>query len=230
MTAVWDDPALAEAMRGQDDALQERLRAGHRLIGWKLGLGAPATMEQVGIDAPLVGYLTSATLLESGAEVAIGGWTKPVVEPEVAITMAADLGPGADDGQARAAIGGLAPAIELADVDTPLSRLDAVIRDDIFHRHVILGEPRQADASGLHVRVANRGAEVGATEDPEASTGRLLGLVVHVADWLHQLGRRLEAGQVVIAGSVIPMLPVRPGDAIDYRCEPLGRLSVSLVA
>ena len=230
MTAVWDDPGLAGAMREQHEGLEERLRAGHRLLGWKLGLGASATMRQVGISAPLVGYLTSATVLESGAEVAVGGWTKPVVEPEVAITMATDLGPGADEAQVRAAVGDLAPAIELADVDTPLDRLDAVIRDDIFHRHVILGEPRRAEVSELRIRVHNRGAEVGATDDPEGATGRLVALVAHVADWLHQVGRRLEAGQVVIAGSVIPMLAVRPGDVIDYSCEPLGRLSVSITA
>ena len=227
MTAVWDDPALAQAMREQQQRLTDRLQSGARLLGWKVGLGAPTTMRQVGISAPLVGYLTSATLLESGADVAVDGWTKPAVEPEVAVTMGADLGPGASRSEVRAAISGLAPAIELVDIDLPLDDLPAIIRDDIFHRHVILGEPRPAEVGDLRVHVRNRGVAIGATDDPEAGTGALVGLVGHVAEWLHQVGRRLEAGQVIIAGSVIPIIAVQPGDAIDYRCEPLGWLSVS---
>lgn len=233
MTAFEQDAELRAAVADQLTSLDGRLAAGAHLVGWKLGLGAPTTMRQVGIDAPLVGYLTSTTVLASGAEVSLAGWARPVLEPEVAVTLAADLPAGAGPEAARAAIGGLAPAIELADVDVPLSELAAVLRGDIFHRHVILGRPRPAasvDVADVRVRVRNHGREVAATDDAEAATGRLVDLLAHVADWLAGTGRRLEAGQVVIAGSTVPLVAVAPGDAITYRCEPLGELAVSFTA
>jgi 2-keto-4-pentenoate hydratase len=32
---------------------QERLDAGHKPIGWKVGFGAPAALERLRLDAPL---------------------------------------------------------------------------------------------------------------------------------------------------------------------------------
>ena len=50
-----------------------RIAAGERPLGWKVGLGAPASMQKVGITAPIVGYLMQRSLLLSGSTVSLAG-------------------------------------------------------------------------------------------------------------------------------------------------------------
>lgn len=234
MAAVWDDPAIAAGIATQRRALRERLDAGEEVVGWKIGFNSQPAMERLGIAAPLVGFFTSGNMLASGTSLSLDGWTQAAVEPELAIHLARDLGVGSDRDETAAAIGAIGPAIELADLDTPVEDLEAVVGGDIFQRHVILGDadPARAggDVDGIRVRVLNHGQEIGATDDPTAFTGELLGLVSHVADWLAAAGDRLRAGQVVIAGSVIPIVWAQPGDRIEYVCEPLGTLEVEFAS
>ena len=231
MAPVWDHPAVAVGIQRQEELLQSRLAAGDTLRGWKLGLGSPAAMASLGTSAPLVGFLTTQAVIPAGSCVPLDGWVKPAVEPEIAIHMKTDLAPGSSIEQAREAVAGLSPALEIVDLDVPLHDLAAVLAGDIFQRHVIVGEPdfdrAGADPTGVEVVVTKNGEQVGSTTNPEANTGRLLDLVVHVATWIGRLGHRLEASQLIIAGSVTPIIMAAPGDRVDYVCDPLGKLSVS---
>ena len=231
MGLMWDDPAVVVGMARLEELLQSRLAAGDTMLGWKLGLGSPTAMATLGIGAPLVGFLTTQAVLPTDSRVPLNGWVKPAVEPEIAIHMKTDLGPRPSVDQARDAIAGLSPALEIVDLDQPLNDVAAALAGDIFQRHVIVGEPdfgrAGADLTGIDISVSNRGGRIGSTTDPEAKTGRLLDLVVHVATWAGRMGRRLEAGQIIIAGSVIPIIMAQAGDVVDYACNPMGRLSVS---
>jgi 2-keto-4-pentenoate hydratase len=85
MNKSIDDPRILHGMERQLRLRQDRLNAGERSIGWKVGFGAPAALERLQIDAPLIGFLTDKTLLSSGSMVSIADWTKPAMEPEIAI-------------------------------------------------------------------------------------------------------------------------------------------------
>src|SRR5262245_5077008 len=54
MTVGLDDPRIREGMRRQFALFEERERAGARRIGWKVGFGAPAAKEKLGITMPLI--------------------------------------------------------------------------------------------------------------------------------------------------------------------------------
>ncbi len=62
----------------------EMLASGRRHLGWKVGFGSAAAMQRLGLAAPLVGFLTDGSRLESGAACRIAGWTRAVLEPEIA--------------------------------------------------------------------------------------------------------------------------------------------------
>src|SRR5215210_3737950 len=100
---AWDDPRIARGMQAQLAHRRARLDAGDKPLGWKVGFGAPAVMEKLGISAPLVGYLLESGLVTSGASVSFKGWSKPVIEPEIALYIGEDL-PGGTSAQACAAI------------------------------------------------------------------------------------------------------------------------------
>ena len=234
MGIAWYDPRIARGMAIQLTSWHERLKAGEKALGWKVGFGAAAAMERLAIEAPLVGFLTDRSLIRSGDSVPLAGWTRPVAEPEIAIYMGKDLAAGADHGKARAAIGALGPAIELADLDHPPDDVTAILARNIYQRHVILG-PRDASRAGcvldgLRASVIRNGDEVAGTTDPQALTGNYLDIVCHVASLLAAFGERLRAGQVIITGSVVPPLWAAAGEEIAFSLEPVGSVSVRFPA
>jgi len=231
MNTVRLDPRIGRGMRAQLALRAERIAAGEKPLGWKVGFGAPAAMKKLQIEAPLVGFLMERALLRSGASILVDQWIKPAAEAEIAVHMGHALAGGADRLAAAAAIAGLAPAIEIADVEFPPDDVERILAADIYQRHVILG-PRDASRAGcrlegLDCRVLRNGAESARTADPQALTGDYIDIVRHVADVLHACGQRLEAGEVIITGSITPPLWVEAGDEIHFELEPIGKLSVS---
>jgi 2-keto-4-pentenoate hydratase len=229
----WDDARIARGMEKQLAARRERIAKGERPLGWKVGLGAPALMQKLGIAAPVVGYLMQRALLLSGSTVSFAGWVKPVAECEIAVRMSRDLGGGASAESAAAAVKEIFPAIELADFEpapTP-DNLDAVIGADIYQRHVLLAGVTRPGAGldGLTSRLIRRGTEAAATTDPEALTGKLPDIVAHVANTLAAYGEKLAAGDVIITGSITPPIVLEKDEsALTHILEPIGELSVEL--
>lgn len=230
---IWDNPLIKKGLTEQLAIRRARIAAGEKPLGWKVGFGAPASMQKLGLTAPLVGYMMQDALLPSGSTVSLKGWLRPVAEPEIAVRMAGDLGPDAPPDEVMAAINTIEPAIELADVDPPAApdNLDLVLKGNIFHRRVIVGERRQAGGSvrGLTSRLIRRGAEASRTGDPEALTGKLIDIVAHIATTLATFGEKLKAGDVIIAGSITPPLMLEADEtAVAHALDPIGEVSVTL--
>jgi 2-keto-4-pentenoate hydratase len=228
---AWDDPRIARGMEKQLATRRARIAAGEKPIGWKVGLGAPPAMERLRIKAPLIGFMMEKSLLENGATVSLVGWTKPVAEPEVAVHMGKDLPGGADRATAIAAIAGIGPAIELADLNPPPDDVEVTLAGNIFHRHVILGKSDTARAgaklAGVSGHVFRRGALAARQDNVEQLIGEMIGIVVHVAGTLDAYGETLRAGDVIITGSIVPPLFIEPDETeFSYALEPVGGLSV----
>jgi 2-keto-4-pentenoate hydratase len=184
-------------------------------VGWKVGFNLPAVWAALGIDAPVAGYLTSATVVEPGATVAVGGWVQATLEPEIAITVGAG-----------GSVAALAPAIELVDVDLPFEDVEAILARNIFHRAVAFGPETGPGVDGFACRVTRNGEEVRAadkTEDPAET-------VTRVSAFLAAHGAELRQGDRIIAGTLTPPLPVGPGDEVEVDLGALGRVSLRLSA
>ena len=228
---VWDAPLIKQGMTAQLAKRRARIAAGEKPLGWKVGLGAPATMERLKLAAPIVGFLMQRALLLSGSTASLAGYTKPVAEPEICVRMARDLPSGASAAEAADAVKEIFPAIELADLDPvpAIDNLDAVLEGDIFQRHVVLcGNTRAgSNTSGLTSRVFRRGKETNVTTDPEAFTGKLPDIVAHVASTLAAFGEKLAAGDVIITGSITPPLTIEPDETeLVHALEPIGEVSI----
>ena len=229
---AWDHPLIQKGMPLQLAKRSARIAAGERPLGWKVGLGAPARMQKVGITAPIVGFLMQRALLLSGSTISLEDYVKPVAEPEICVRMMSDLRGGATADTALAAIKEIFPAIEIADLDpvpTP-DNLDVVLEGDVYQRHVILcGNTRfGGSTAGLTSRVIRKGAQFANTTDPEALTGKLPEIVAHVANTLSAFGETLKAGDVIITGSITPPIMLEPDDTdITHALDPIGEVSVS---
>jgi 2-keto-4-pentenoate hydratase len=111
----------------------------------EVGFGSPAAFELLGIDRPLVGFLTDRGLVDDGATVPVGDWTQPMLEPEIAVHLARDVPGDATLDDVRAAIRGLSAAIELADVDSPPTDPEPIIAANIFHGTSCSGPSTRAE-------------------------------------------------------------------------------------
>jgi 2-keto-4-pentenoate hydratase len=224
------DERVAAGMRRQLASRAERLRAGERPLGWKVGFGSAAALARLGLDRALVGFLLRSNLLPDGAEASISGWAAPALEPEIAVHLARDVPPDASREAVRRAVGGLSAAIELADVDPPPTDVQEILAGNIFHRHVLLGPVREGwtTPEGVRARVLVNGDQVAATDDVTALTGETVDVVRLTAQLLEACGERLRAGEVVITGSVVPPLAVVAGQTVTVDLGTLGGRTVSL--
>jgi 2-keto-4-pentenoate hydratase len=222
---VSSDPRVAAGLRAALARREAELSAGARPLGWKIGINVPEVQRRLGLEAPVIGYLTTATELASSAERSLAGMTRPAVEPEVAVHLGGPVAADADPAAVRQAIAGLGAAIELVDVDLPFEDVETIVAGNVFHRGVIFGPPDTARAGGsldgLKVRVTRNSAEAG--DDP-------VEVVRHVAGLLAPLGVSLEPGDRIIAGSLATPLPVEPGDSIEVEIDPLGSVRLALTA
>jgi 2-keto-4-pentenoate hydratase len=225
MARLHEDPRVKRGMERQLALRRRMLDDGARAVGWKLGLGTTAAMEKLGTEAPLVGFLTGRAVLEPGATCAVGGWGKPMAEPEVAIHIGADVPADADRAAATAAIGRLGAAIELVDLDDSTD-VEEILAGDIFQRRVVLGPAEASATDGLRAEIRLGAGDAKTVDDPYALTGDPAKVVAHVAAHLAAFGETLRAGEVVIAGSIVPALAVAPGDRLRYRLDPLPELTV----
>ncbi|MGN6570477.1 MAG: hypothetical protein ACTHLO_03575 [Pseudolabrys sp.] len=228
----WDHPLIKKGMTAQLAARRARIAAGEKPLGWKVGLGAPASMEKLKIAAPVVGFLMQKAQLPSGASVSLKSYMRPVAEPEIAVRMARDLPGGATAAAALAAIENIRPAIELADLDPVPApdNLDVVVAGDIYQRHVILCDRSRSGASlaGIVSRTSRRGAEINRTGDPEALTGKMGDIVAHVANTLAAFGETLSAGDYIITGSITPpQMLDRDEPSFVHAVDPIGEVRVT---
>lgn len=207
-------PELVEATRRQLAHWRASLRSGAQRVGWKIGFNAPPVQEALGLPHSVVGHITTATLVGADGAHSLAGAQNPLAEPEVAILV----GP-------NHSIAGLSAALEVIDMDAipgEPSEVPGVIEHNIFHRAVAIGPAREQVTAG-DATFSIDGA-VAATAD--ASAVDLQGTVELVARVLEEAGERLEAGDRIIAGTLTPPQPVKPGGAASLDLGALGSADI----
>ena len=204
------DPRIVAALRGQLGRRRRLLQAGHERIGWKVALGIEEVERLVG-PQPVIGYLTSATLLAWGARHSATGAEELCVDAELAVRIGRD-----------GAISGFAAALELVDLRQGRGSVESVLRANVLHRAFLLGAARAepAHAARIHVGDVLR-AEGKIDFDVEER-------VASTASWLAALGEELRAGDWIITGSIV-QVPVAPGDEVAVELGELDRLEASIV-
>jgi 2-oxo-hept-3-ene-1,7-dioate hydratase len=215
-----DSDRVARGLEAQFATLAVRRAAGAELIGWKLGLNVPAVQEHLGITRPVLGHLTTASMIESGSTHSLAGGARVGIEPEVAVRLGKD-----------AVIESLGPAIEVVDLDPALDGLQSILAGNVFHRGVVLGPPVEgfgpAELDALTATVKKNGSEVERARF--ADTGEVpADVVALIAERLALVGEELREGQVIIAGSLTPIVFVARGDSIEVDLGPLGSLALGL--
>jgi 2-keto-4-pentenoate hydratase len=210
------DERIRQGLRGQLRELERRTAAGERRTGWKIALNDPRVQQALGIQAPVIGFLSSAGAVPSGEAHPLDGATRPAIEPEIAV----HIGEGAT-------IAALGAALEVIDVDLPFDDLALILERNVFHRGYALGAPvaSHPGLDGLTASFRRDGTGVHRI-DVAAAALDPSDVVALVQAYLSPLGESLRAGDVIIAGSLVTALPVAAGER--YKLEVDGMEPVSL--
>ncbi len=209
------DVELDEAYQRQLAHWRAALDSGAHRIGWKVGLNPPQVQEALELSGPVVGHLTSGSLLGADGSHSLTGAQVPKAEPEIAVEIGPDR-----------TIAGLGPAIELVDIATPPSGpgdVPEVVATNIFHRAVAIGSSKSGAPAAWTFSVDGEVVREG-----DASDYPIADMVHAVADTLEAAGERLEAGDRIIAGALAPPPDVEPGQRLTLDLGPLGAIEVQL--
>ena len=219
------------------DRLQ-RLNEAHGfgpLAGWKVALTTPVMQQLAGIDHPCAGGIHGAFVYRSPTSLRTDDYVRIGIEGEIAVRLAADLAGGGHSRESvAAAVGTLAPSIEIVDDRAcDYDALDglALVADNSFNFGVVLGPETpyrpDLDPRALTGRLGINGEVVGEGTG-DAVMGHPFEALAWLANALDLRGRNLRAGDIVMTGSIVATKWPGAGDEIVFDLDALGEARLSL--
>lgn len=213
--------------------MARRTAAGERIVGKKIGVTSKAVQDMLGVHQPDFGFLTDAMQVDDGGTIVIGErMIQPRAEAEIALVLGSSLkGPGVTEADVLAATASVAACFEI--VDSRIDRWDIRIIDTVADNAscglFVLGaervSPSDLDLAALEVRVRKNGAPL-SRGFGSAVQGSPLAAVAWLANTLGRYGVTLDAGDVILSGSLVPLENARPGDLFELDLDRLGGASV----
>jgi 2-keto-4-pentenoate hydratase len=231
LTSTYEDMTLDDAYAIQRLQIEEFTGSGRTIMGHKVGLTSAAMQRLVGVDEPDYGHLLDDFFHLEHAPIPLSRFVAPRIEPEVAFVLKRPLrGPGVTVYQAIAAIDFVLPALEIVDSrirDWKIGLFDT-IADNASSGAVVLGStPTALDEVDLRLMgvVMRRNGLIAGTGAGGAVLGSPLTSLVWLANKVGARGVTLEAGHVVLPGSVCAMTPVAAGDTFTATFAGLGTVT-----
>lgn len=224
ITARYPDATIDDAYAIQGVWRDTSLAAGRRLIGRKIGLTSKAMQQATGITEPDYGVMFDDTVHENGSVIEHDRFSNVRIEVELAFVLKHALeGPHCTLFDVLRATEYVTPALEVLNSHIELDGRTIVdtISDNAAYGGMVLGgipmNPDRIDlrwVSAMLYRnetIEETGVAAGVLNHP--ATG-----VAWLANKLHQHGARLEAGEVILAGSFTRPMWVSRGDTVhcDY--------------
>jgi 2-keto-4-pentenoate hydratase len=231
-------PDVETAYRIQSAWTEMRVAAGDRVIGRKIGLTSKAIQQQLGVAEPDYGSLWGSRDVPAPggrAEVPHAWFLQPRMEGEIAFLLGRALrGPGVTPQEVLAATDAVAPAFEIIDsrIENWKIKIADTIADNASYGGVVVGEwNRAAVAADLRLlgMIMSQNGEAAAEGVGAAALGHPARAVAWLANKLGSYGVALEAGEIVISGSLGRAVPGAAGDVFHLEMAGLTPLAVRFV-
>lgn len=235
ITARYPEATIEDSYAIQGIWRDKNLAAGRRLVGRKIGLTSKAMQQATGITEPDYGVMFDDTVYASGAELRFDEFSNVRIEVELAFVLARPLeGPDCTLEDALAAIDYAVPALEVLNSHIELEGRTIVdtISDNAAYGAMVLGEVRmRPDEIDLRwvPGVLSRNGEIEETGVAAGVLGHPATGVAWLANKFHQHGARLEAGEIILAGSFTRPMWVQRGDVVECDFREMGTVSCRFV-
>lgn len=231
LTATYADLTLDDAYAIQLLQIEELTRVGRTVKGHKVGLTSAAMQRLLGVNEPDFGHLLDDFFYLEHTPIPVDHFVQPRIEPEVAFVLKRELrGPRVTVPEAIAAVDFVLPALEIVDSrieDWKIGLFDT-IADNASSGALVLGStPRSLGEVDLRLggAVMTRNGTVVGTGAGGAVLGSPINSLVWLANTLGERGVTLQAGHVVLPGSVCAMVPVAAGDTVTATFAGLGSVT-----
>ncbi|MFK8048222.1 MAG: fumarylacetoacetate hydrolase family protein [Halioglobus sp.] len=232
-----DDVTIEDAYYVSLHMLNRRVENdGETVVGKKIGVTSAPVQEMLGVFQPDFGFLTDAMHYEDDAEIPIeGNLIQPRAEGEIAFRLKKDLvGPGVTEQDVLDATETIMPCFEIVDsrIEDWKIKIQDTVSDNASCGVYTLGsnevDPRELDLPNLHMKVYKNG-ELHSEGKGSAVQGNPLTAVAWLANTLGEFGIPFKAGEVILSGSLVPLIPVVAGDKMHLELEGVGTASCSFV-
>lgn len=232
LTERYPELTIEQAYGIQQRVMARRMDDGERVVGKKIGVTSQAVMSLLGVGQPDFGILTDAMTVNSGEAIAASSLIQPKAEGELAFVLKHDLtGPGITVADVLRATEGVMVCFEIVDSriqDWKIKIQDTVADNASCGVFVLSDRLVPLDDVDLQLcgMVLEKNGEIVATGAGAASMGSPAVAVAWLANALGHLGVSLKAGEVILSGSLGPMVPVKAGDHLRVSIGGVGSCSV----
>ncbi|MDG1942925.1 MAG: fumarylacetoacetate hydrolase family protein [Halioglobus sp.] len=211
-------------------------RDGESIVGKKIGVTSKPVQEMLGVFQPDFGFLTNTMEYSDGADIPIGGnMIQPRAEGEIAFRLKSDLvGPRVTEQDVLDATATIMPCFEI--VDSRIQDWNIKIQDTVADNAscgvYVLGttevDPRDLDLPNLKMTIYKNG-QFNSEGLGSAVQGNPLTAVAWLANTLGKFGIPFKAGEVILSGSLVPLIPVVSGDEMSLEIAGVGGCSCRFV-
>ena len=208
-------------------------REGVRHVGKKIGVTSEVVQKMLTVDQPDFGHLTSEMGLRDGDTAPIDRLLQPRAEGEIAFVLKKDVrGPGLRPEDVLAATDCVKACFEIVDsrIQDWKIKIEDTVADNASSGMLVVSEggvsPARVDLLGCRMRLEKNGELVG-TGTGAASMGSPVTAMTWLVNTLGERGITLRAGEIVLSGSLGPLVPAARGDRMHLAIEGIGECSVS---
>ena len=234
LSRTWPDITIEDAYAIQSEVIRQKLAAGAKIIGHKIGLTSKAMQQSSQIDEPDYGHLLDYMMVADGARIPWENYCVPRVEVELAFVLGKPLkGPGVGLLEVLRATEYVVPAIEIIDarVQNPRKIFDTVA-DNAAAAGIVIGgrpvAPMEVDLRWVG-GVMYRNAEIEETGLASGVLGHPALGIAWLANKVGRFGTVLEPGHIMLAGSFTRPVWAQKGDTLHADFGKLGSLAVQFV-
>lgn len=230
------DLSIEDAYRVQANVIELIKTAGEHgnVLAPKLGLTSKAKMEQMGVEAPIYGYLFEGMVVAQN-RVKVSDHIHPKVEPEIGIVLKNDLqGPGVTKEDVMANIDYVFSCAEI--IDSRYQNFDfdlpSVIADNTSASGAVFS-PEKHSMNGLDL-VAEKvtlkiNGETKAEGDGSAVLGHPAEPIAVLANLLGEKGEKVKAGEPIMTGGMTQAFIINAGDKVEIIYSHLAPITFDVV-
>jgi 2-oxopent-4-enoate/cis-2-oxohex-4-enoate hydratase len=232
--AITIDDAYQISLR----LLERRKLEGEKIIGKKIGVTSKAVQDMLGVHQPDFGFLLDAMHVPEGGSVSLAKTRliQPRAEGEIAFTLKKDLkGPGVTEEQVLDATDYVSPCFEIVDsrIRDWKIKIQDTVADNASCGVFVIGKarvkPRALDLAAVKMDI-RKNAQHAASGLGSAVQGHPATAVAWLANTLGKFGIPFLAGEIILSGSLAPLLPAQPGDRFEMTLEGIGGATIGFEA
>lgn len=236
LSSEYPDADMADARRIAKLVTEKKTAAGRKVKGKKIGFTSKVMRDMINAKEPDYGNVFDDWFIDNGTAIPRSRLNHPLVEIELAFMLARDLsGPHVNTVDVIQATDFVMPAFEIVDSRYkeygPNLLIDSVSDSASCGLVILGGKPSRLtdiDITRVGASLSKNGV-VEVTGTAAAVMGNPVNAVAWLARKLDEFDDGLNAGETILSGSFVQMIPFAEGDTLHADFGDLGTLCFGVV-